>query len=144
MAGRSKFRSGLERSIAGDLQRQGVGFDYESFKIPYVQPLKVRHYLPDFILPNGIIVEAKGRWETADRQKFLMIQDTYPSLDIRFVFSRSASTISKRSKTTYAKYCRSNGWPFADKAIPLAWIKEPKNMASIRTIRRILAAPCNN
>lgn len=138
-----KFRSGLERRIAGDLRGKGASFDYEPFKIPYLQPPKVRSYLLDFILPNGIIVEAKGRWQTADRQKFKMIADTYPTLDIRFVFSRSKQTISKRSNTTYADYCESNGWLYNDKVIPLSWIKAPKNKASIRTIKMILNSPIN-
>jgi len=143
MAGRDQFRSGLERRIAGDLQRRRVGFDYEAFKVPYTQPAKDRLYLIDFVIPNGIIIEAKGRWETADRQKFVMIKDSWPDLDIRFVFSRSASTISKTSRTTYADYCESHGWQYADKAVPYAWIEEPKNPKSIAAIRKILQSPIN-
>lgn len=132
------FRSGLEVQIAEQLKGIGQPFDYEPFRVPYVQPEKQRRFVPDFVLTNGIIIEAKGRWETKDRQKFLMIKDSWPDLDIRFVFSRSASTISKRSKTTYADYCRTNGWQYADKEIPLSWIRAPKNTDSIAAIREIL------
>lgn len=140
---RSRFRSGLERRIARQLEGEGVGFDYESFKIPFIQPQKLRRYTPDFILPSAIIIEAKGRWSTKDRQKFQMISETYPDLDVRFVFSRSSQTISKRSSTTYADYCESNGWLFAEKRVPLAWLEEPLNEASARTINRILKAKIN-
>jgi hypothetical protein len=143
VAGRDQFRSGLERRIAGNLQRVGAKYDYEAFKVPYTQPVKQRLYLIDFILPNGIIIEAKGRWESADRQKFVMIKDSWPDLDIRFVFSRSASTISKTSKTTYADYCESHGWLYADGAIPFEWISAPPNEKSIAAIRTILRAPVN-
>src|SRR5690625_420020 len=143
MTSRDQFRSGLERRIAAQLQRLGVGFDYEPFQIPYIQPEKQRRYLLDFVLPNGIVIEAKGRWETADRQKFIMIRDTWPDLDLRFVFSRSATTISKTSKTTYGDYCESKGWLYADKEIPLSWIQEPPNEKSIATIRETLTAPIN-
>lgn len=139
-----RFRSGLERSIAKRLESKGVRYDYEPFRIPFIQPQKVRHYTLDFILPNGIVVEAKGQWKTADRQKFLMVQETYPDLDIRFVFSRSKTTISKRSTTTYADYCESNGWLYADKHIPQSWIDAPPNHASIRAIKKIMKSPSNN
>jgi hypothetical protein len=143
VAGRDQFRSGLERRIAGQLQRARVAYDYEPFKVPFTQPAKQRLYLIDFILPNGIIIEAKGRWETSDRQKFVMIKDSWPDLDIRFVFSRSASTISKTSKTTYADYCESHGWLYADGEIPFEWINAPRNEKSIAAIRQILRAPIN-
>jgi hypothetical protein len=50
-----------------------------------------------------------------------------PLLDIRFVFSRSASPIRKGSKTTYAAWCDKLGIPFADKLVPQAWIDEPND-----------------
>lgn len=143
MPKKRSYRSGLERRIAQQLKTEGIGFKYEPFKIPFVQPLKLRTYTPDFVFPNGVIVEAKGRWETADRQKFIMVTDTYPDLDIRFVFSNANSRLSKRSKTTYAKYCRDHGWKYASKAIPFSWLTEPKNETSIEAIKMILGAPCN-
>jgi hypothetical protein len=70
------------------------------------------------LLDNGIIVESKGRFVTQDRQKHLLVKQQYPDLDIRFVFSRSATRISKQSQTTYAAWCQHKGFLFADKAIP--------------------------
>ena len=111
--------------------------NYESFKIPFTQPKKQRHFCPDFVLSNGIIIETKGRLVTADRQKHLLIQAQYPDLDIRFVFSNSRSRISKQSRTTYAKWCEAKGFLYADKAIPEAWLMEPRNVASLQTISEI-------
>jgi len=118
------FRSGLERSIAENLAALGIDFSYESEKIEYLRPARVSKYTPDFILPNGIIIEAKGRFLTADRQKQLLIKDQHPELDIRFVFSNSRQRISKTSRTTYARWCELKGFQYADKEIPVQWLKE--------------------
>jgi hypothetical protein len=120
------FRSGLEEKIAGTLTSKGVGFTYEELTIPYVAPAKPHKYTPDFVLDNGIIIESKGRFETADRQKHLLVKAQHPHLDIRFVFSSSKAKINKRSTTTYANWCEKNGFLYADKEIPEAWLKEPK------------------
>jgi hypothetical protein len=93
-------------------------------KIGYIKPERDATYTPDFPLPNGIIIETKGRFLTADRQKHLLIKDQRPDLDIRFVFSNSRSKIGKKSKTTYAMWCEKNGFKYADKSIPTEWINE--------------------
>lgn len=120
------FRSGLEETVAGDLTKRGVPFTFEKLKLRYTYPAKDHTYTPDFVLPNGIVVETKGRFLPADRQKHLLVKQQHPKLDIRFVFSRSASPISKGSKTTYADWCRKFGFQFADKLIPPSWTKEKK------------------
>lgn len=131
------YRSGLERAIGNQLDRADVPVEYETLTIPYEQPAKARKYTPDFILPNGIIIEAKGHLQTADRQKHLMVRDTHPELEIRFVFSRSTNRISKRSKTTYAAWCRSKGFLFSDLVIPATWLREPLHTASMEVIHHI-------
>lgn len=120
------FRSGLEERISADLTSKGVGFTYEELTIPYVKPAKTHKYTPDWVLENGIIVESKGRFLTEDRSKHLLVKAQHPNLDIRFVFSNSRTKINKRSTTTYAAWCEKNGFLYADKEIPDAWLREPK------------------
>jgi len=120
------YRSGLEERIAQELLEAGVPFEYEELVINYIKPEKAARYTPDFVLPNGIIVETKGRWLTADRQKHLLVQKQHPALDIRFVFSRSKERIGKKSKTTYAMFCEKYGFKYADTSIPDEWLKETK------------------
>lgn len=120
----SDYRSGLEARIAETLLEKGVNFEYEERVINYVKPQKNARYTPDFVLPNGIIIEVKGRFLTADRQKHLLVKQQFPELDIRFVFSRSKERISKQSKTTYAMWCEKNGFKFADENIPDEWLTE--------------------
>lgn len=117
------YRSGLEEKVAAQLDELSVSYKYEDFKISY-QVNEVRTYTPDFELPNGIIVETKGRFVAADRKKHLLIQKQHPFLDIRFVFSNSRAKISKNSKTSYADWCHKNGFLYADKLIPKEWLEE--------------------
>ncbi len=119
------YRSGLEEKIAEQLRRAAIPVIYEQYTIPFNQPAKARKYTPDFVLPNGVIIESKGRFVLSDRQKHLMIKEQYPEYDIRFVFSNSKGKISKGSKTTYAMWCNKHGFKFADRLIPKAWLKEP-------------------
>lgn len=122
------FRSGLEERLAQELLEAGVNFTYEDQVIEYLKPAKIARYTPDFVLENGIIIEAKGRFLTADRQKHLLVKKQHPELDIRFVFSRSKEKISKKSHTTYADWCTKHGFKFADEKIPNEWLREPKNV----------------
>lgn len=119
------FRSGLEEKVAKQLTDAGVSFKYEEFIIGYTVPARKAKYTPDFmLLDNGIIVETKGRFLVADRQKHLMVKEQHPDLDIRFVFSNSRARISKASTTTYAEWCDKHGFKYADKFIPQEWIDE--------------------
>ena len=119
------YRSGLEETIAVSLQRRGFDPHFEETKIEY-RVEETRRYTPDFPLDNGVIVESKGRFTAADRKKHLLVKEQHPHLDIRFVFSRSSTRISKTSQTTYADWCRKNGFLFADKDVPDAWLLETK------------------
>lgn len=129
------YRSGLESKVAAELAAAGVKSAYESIKVHFTQPEKRRSYTPDFPLPNGIIVETKGRLETDDRQKHKFIKDQHPDLEIRFVFSRSKSKLTKGSPTTYADWCRQYGFKFADVSIPSSWLREPANPAWLAAIQ---------
>lgn len=118
------FRSGLEERIAEQLDKAGVEYTYEQVKLKYIKPASEHVYTPDFQLSNGIIVETKGRFLMADRQKHILVKKHNPTLDIRFVFSNSNARISKTSRTTYAQWCIKNGFKYADKVIPQEWIDE--------------------
>lgn len=131
------WRSGLEDQTAEDLAARGVPYQYEEVKLAYVKPASKHTYTPDFILPNGIVVETKGRFEVEDRQKHELVRAQYPNLDIRFIFTRSASPLRKGAVTTYADWCAKRGIKFADaptaaqrkrgvtQIIPQEWIDEP-------------------
>jgi hypothetical protein len=117
------FRSGLEAAVAEQLNDLGVEYEYEKLKIPYQIDAK---YIPDFVLPNGIIVECKGRFTSEDRRKMRLVKEQNPELDIRFVFTRSTSKINKGSKTSYGDWCDKYGFDYSDKLIPGEWLYDQR------------------
>lgn len=137
------YRSGLEEQVARQLEEAGVAAGYEAEKIAYVKPARNAKYTPDWVLPNGIIIETKGRFVVEDRQKHLIIKEQYPELDIRFVFSNSRSRISKTSKTTYAAWCQKHGFQYADKWIPQEWIEEEPDVNRLAALEEArVKKPC--
>ena len=116
----SKFRSKLEERVAILLEELGVTYEYESTRVPYTIQ---HHYYPDFVLPNYTYLETKGYWDAADRRKILAVKKDNPDIDIRMIFQAPFSTISKRSKTTYAQWCERHDIPWcAFHTIPLDWL----------------------
>lgn len=134
------YRSGLEEKIANELRGHGIAVAFEDMRVPYTKPERIHRYTPDFRLPNGIIIESKGRFVTADRQKHLLVQRQHADLDIRFVFSSPKTRISKISQTTYAMWCEKHGFLYAARSIPEAWLREPLNEVSLAAIERLMKA----
>mgnify|MGYP005697252361 CR=1 FL=1 len=114
------FRSKLEEKVADLLVNLGVKYEYESTKVPY----EIQYnYTPDFLLPSGIFLECKGYWDAADRRKIKAVKTLHPDLDLRMVFQSPYNTITKKSKTTYAKYCEKLGIPWCSfVSIPIDWL----------------------
>jgi hypothetical protein len=132
------FRSGLEEVVAQQLLGAHIPVVYESHVVVYEAPATKHKYTPDFVLPNGIIIETKGRFLTADRKKHKLIKAQHPDLDVRFVFSNSKSKIGKLSSTTYALWCQQFGFKYADRLIPLSWLREaptPARMAALAALQ---------
>jgi len=118
------YRSGFEHKVADQLNEAKIDFEYEKTVIDYIKPQTNHTYTIDFTLPNGILVETKGRWVLEDRKKHLLIKDQHPELDIRIVFQNPNGKIRKGSKTTYASFCDKHDIKWAGKTIPDAWYKE--------------------
>ena len=129
------YNSGFEHRIAEQLTAAGLPEVFETVKIRFTQPATARSYTPDFPLPNGVVVETKGVFDSADRVKHKLIKKEHPDLDIRFVFERSSTKLSKGSPTTYGAWCDKHGFLYADKTIPQAWIDEPPESARLDALR---------
>ena len=66
-----------------------------------------------------------------------LVKAQYPDLEIRFVFGRATNRLNKRSKTTYAKWSESRGFPWANRTIPLTWWKEKPFCKSVATLKEL-------
>jgi hypothetical protein len=114
------FKSQLEEKVSDLLCELGIDYEYEPTNVPYQI---MHHYSPDFLLNNGVYLETKGYWDAADRRKMKAVKEQNPDLDIRMVFQAPFNTISKKSKTTYAKYCERIKIPWTSwHNIPIEWL----------------------
>ena len=114
-------RSKFESAVYDGALRRGhlVSYEPADGHLPYVL-----YYIPDFVLPNGIIVEAKGFFPSEDRTKMLRVKKANPEVDIRFVFQRD-NKLDKRSKTTYTQWAKRHGFlAVVGEDIPEAWFTE--------------------
>jgi len=84
-----------------------------------------RTYKPDFILENGILIEAKGYFRSADQRKHRAIKNQHPELDIRFVFMKLSSRV-QGSKMTCQEWCEKYDFLYAEKEIPKVWLRKQK------------------
>lgn len=125
------YRSGLEDDLAVFLSDIKVEVEYEKEKIKYVVPASNHSYTPDFKV-NGIYLETKGRFVSADKKKHLLIKAQHPDLDIRFIFSNPNATSSKREKTTYGEWCLKHGFKYCsikDVETIYRWVNEKDGSA---------------
>ena len=123
------LKSGLEEVVYTYLTKHKCNFSYEGLKVTYFQPEIKKTYKPDFPIKGSFIIETKGAFNSADRKKMKLIKKQNPKLDIRFIFSNSKTKIGKKSKTTYAKWCELNDFPYhciysTKEVFPTEWLKE--------------------
>ena len=115
----NNFKSGFERTLATQLKAAGVPVLYETLELDY----SIAHkYRPDFVLPNGIIIEAKGYFRAGDQAKYRAVKQHHPDMDIRFVFMCADKKIPGQ-KQTHGEWCKRHGFPYASGRIPADWLK---------------------
>ena len=132
---KNKYKSKFEERVAKWLRAHKVKFAYEEDKVRYRQSVpnascdscgcksvsRNRTYLPDFTLASGRFLEAKGRLDVQQRQKFLaLLAEGY---EFCLIFQRN-NRIEKKSETTYMDWAKKWEIPacvFPN--IPQEWLK---------------------
>lgn len=117
----NKFRSKFEEDIFNSARRSRKSLEHEPHFLSYVMK---GSYLPDFLLPNGIYVEAKGYLDAASCKKMKAVKASNPHLDIRFVFQNANGKRNKRAKLRNWEWAERHHFPWAEATIPLSWFKE--------------------
>jgi len=116
------YRSKFEQTIATDLRKRKVQFEYETLKLPFIEPESKHVYKPDFILPNGICVEAKGKFDNEARKKMAIVIEQYRGTrDIRMLFMRD-QPLQKGAKNYYSDWCNARGIQWAIGHVPEEWL----------------------
>lgn len=129
-------RSGYEAAIRKGLDSAGVQYEYEGRVFGLMLPgfnhhcvscgssrtwRKVR-YTPDFLFPNGLVVEAKGKFTARDRKIAIAWLEQYPS-PYGMMFQRD-NKLSKTSKTRYSDWCKAFGIKYTiGTEVPKEWLK---------------------
>lgn len=134
---RKGFRSDLEWLIAVDLWERGIEYEYETTVLDYTSDVyrglcdtcgsthvRSQHtYTPDFILPNGIMVEAKGKFLPENRTIMEDVVRDNPDKDIRMLFQRN-NFLTKKKSMTYGRWCDLKGIKWAVGRVPEEWLYE--------------------
>ena len=118
------MRSGFEKKVAAALTKRKVAYEYEKTRLKYTVPISTHTYTPDFLLANGIYIEAKGLFDRASRKKMALVIEQHPDLDIRLLFMRD-NPIYKGSKQKYSDWCETRGIDYHVSPIgevPDAWL----------------------
>jgi len=118
-----RFRSKLEAAVWGKIEAVQPQAQFETLRLPYT----LEHtYNPDIILPNGVVLEVKGRFIVKGqdcRPKMLAIKKAFPDLDIRFILQTPGLPVTPRAKMTHADWCDKHGFPWAHYLkIPEDWL----------------------
>ncbi len=120
-----KFRSGFEKKIFQNAKKKKKKVEYEpqDSHLHYTLP---RKYIPDFRLPNGVLVEAKGRFTAADRTKLLRVRLENPEIDLRLLFQRANNRLTKSPNSLmYWQWAERHDFIWAEgETIPLEWFKD--------------------
>ena len=122
-----KFRSGFEKAVYEQATRSKKKLDFEppDATVSYIKPARKARYIPDFRLPNGVLVETKGRLTQPDRAKMLNVIRDNPGLDIRFVFQRASQRITRsKNSLTYWEWAERHGFRWSEGYIPEEWWDE--------------------
>jgi len=113
-----KYRSGYEERVA----LANPKAEHEPSE-PIVKYTQTKRYIPDFVLSNGVIVEAKGYFESKDRTKMVAVKKQNPCLDIRFLFQKANNRLTKSPNSRmYWQWCEDNGFLWSEgTTIPEEW-----------------------
>ena len=148
-----RFRSNFELLISKQLNDYGAKWKYELVKYPYYSPsrntivcencgpcngLLLRHYLPDFFLSNGVVIEGKGRLVASDRAKLEAIRRYHPDLDLRILFQYDRKYNARGDR--YTDWANKANIPSAVGTIPVDWLQH-SDQEFPRTWRRTLFPP---
>jgi len=102
------YRSGFEGRYAKHLKASGIKAKHEPIKLPYVLQ---KNYIPDFVLEDGYIHEAKGRFTAVDRAKMIAVRDANPGIKIKMIFQRD-NYLTKSKAMRYSGWCERNGFEY--------------------------------
>ncbi len=104
------FKSKFEKEFAERYPK----LKYEVDKLSYTV---VHNYNPDFKVKDGVYIECKGLFKSADSAKHLYIRAQHPDVKVYLVFQNPNNKLSRVSKTTYGEWCEKHGIPYKQESV---------------------------
>lgn len=105
-------RSKLEDTFEIILNEYNINYNYELTKLTYIIPESKHTYLIDWTLPNNLYIETKGYLSNAqERNKYKLIKQQYPNIDLRFVFD-NPNKLCGGTKYTHAVWAEKNKFKY--------------------------------
>ena len=116
------FRSRFEYDVYNDNPQLDKALHYETTTLPYTMTL-TRKYKPDVLLPNGVVVELKGYFRTADeKHKLLALKAS--GYDVRLLFQSANVKLVGAKAMTHEQWCEKHGFQYAiGSQIPESWLE---------------------
>lgn len=127
---RSKFEARVYRALPS-----GTLYEPEKFRYPIQEPgyrcrgcgskdtERTTSYTPDFKLPNGTWIEAKGRLTSANRRRLVAFKAAFPNVVLRIVFMAD-NWLYKGAKSRYSDWAKKAGFDYIiGTSVPKAWFK---------------------
>ena len=112
-----KYKSHFEVEVSSKLG----DCNYEVTEMEYTEPAVQHKYIPDFTTTaqdgHQIHWETKGRFRTkAEADKYIMVRDSNPEIDLRFIIMDRKTMMPRSKKTTIFSWLVKNGftvyvWP---------------------------------
>lgn len=107
-----KRRSKLELKFEEILKDFQVNYGYEITHIPYVIPESNHKYIVDWTIYNGVHIETKGYLsDYKERQKYVLLKEQHPEIDLRFVFD-NPNKLCGGTKMTHGKWAEKCGFQY--------------------------------
>lgn len=129
----TEYRSKFEARVAAVLPK-GTEYEPKTFQYPVADPgyrcracaskdvIRTTSYKPDFKLPNGTWIEAKGKLTGANRRRLVAWKAYFPDETLRIVFMCD-NKLSKGAKSRYSEWATKAGfeWCVGPNKIPREW-----------------------
>ena len=134
-ASSNRFRSRFEERVFHVLPA-GTEYECKKFSYPIADPgyrcracaskdvIRTTTYIPDFRLPNGTWIEAKGKLTGANRRRLVAWKAYFPEEKLRIVFMAD-NKLSKGAKSRYSEWAAKAGFEYCVgfSKIPQEWYK---------------------
>lgn len=122
-----KRRSKLEMKFEEILKSSTQDYDYEVTKISYIVPESKHVYTVDWTVKRKLLIETKGYLsDHQERNKYVLLKQQYPELDLRFVFD-NPNKLCGGTKYTHAKWADKHGFTWCsirDIDVIQKWVEE--------------------